>query len=792
MEIGMNKSDLRYAQWVKDGSREKGQEMEILINDKKLFPNREEVEINFKIFDGFAVGLYQGLEYVMKYPTVKKVETYESLYDKVRDYVGQRVDDTGVEPEDVALTLGEITQVRELPLRIYADDLIILMDADITHELAEDIIDKDVRKRAGELDGREMVKYFDIPETAKGRIEPGFFIVHKDGTTDYHRLQSTNAAILNDRSEAFNEYVDNLQNLLSARVTKEKMSVVSDYRFTPHEDNPAIYDFSCKIEGKEMPAVTLGAKESAEVHEIFNKGTFPIPHPGVVFAKYPEVFKALKTETQLPKEKPLTLEGLRKQLARKYPDGLTMRAGVGVLAEMLNNPKVFFLEKISEQAVVGHPDNSFTTVLAGNKGKGRTVETGLNLMDPVRVELHLKPEDYNMIYPDLACLGGNDMVPTNINENRKYLDSYAKADFNARLGDMNRMSFRLPKSLEMLERMTVNGQPLAEVRRMAKEHDIRTVQQLGEYMALDEIHRLGDKARVPLGALDQNTVRRLNNAFSVKEMTPDESFKQEAGYIMQEKGYMENNKENLVYTFFSDKRELMVPLAQEYRQRFPEVSMMVDDQKMEVSMNTLNPRCRQEIAEFTEAFLKERNIAFAKENVPFEDLSWYAKMKMGLSDGRTVDAYINSKGAALSGAMLAKENVYGMKYESGNILNLYPDTEGHKVLIHMDEKIEGVTKIDFVFPMTPDYEKVKDISLYKKAGTSGKHTEWMVRAKVNGEQQMGVALKPGMNDMLNRLTDNGKKLFDHYDMVKEYLAVTMYKDELDRSQAEKQSTGMKR
>ena len=57
---------------------------------------------------------------------------------------------------------------------------------------------------------------------------------------------------------------------------------------------------------------------------------------------------------------------------------------------------------------------------------------------------------------------------------------------------------------------------------------------------------------------------------------------------------------------------------------------------------------------------------------------------------------------------------------------------------------------------------------------------------------MGVPLKPGMNDMLNRLTDNGKKLFDHYDMVKEYLAVTMYKDELDRSQAERQSTGMKR
>ena len=791
MDIGMNKSDLLYAKWVMDGCKKKGQEMDMVIFDEKRFPGKEEVEMDFRIFDGFAVSEYQGREYVMTYPTVKEVKANESLFDEVRAYVGSRVDETELYAEDIALTMGEITQERELPLKVQVDDYIVLMDADITHELAMDIIDKDVRQRVSELDGREMDKYFDMPETAKGRIEPGFFIIHKDGSSDYHRLPMTNAAILTDRSEAFNEYVDSLQNILQTRVVKEKMATTSDYQFIPNKENPALYDFTCKIAGEQMPTVTLNDRESAEVHAIVSKGNTPIPNPGTLFAKYPETFAALKTDTPLPKQTSLTLDGLRNRLAKKYPEGLTMLVYRDVLADVLKNGLKDRMKEVEPYSVINHEKRFFTTVLTSLNKEKQGVESRGHLMDPVRVELHLKPEDYKLIYPDMASMGGNDEVNGNIENYIKWFNAYAKADFNARLGNVDAMSFRLPKTLDVFERMTVNGQPLKEVYQLAQKQGIDTVERLGEYMALDEIRQKGTDARIQLGALGPDSIRKLNQTMNVKDMSVSDALKQNAGYMMQEKGYMDNQKENLVYTFFSDKRELLVPLAKEYYLRFPEVSMLVDDYKMEVSINSQNPRCRQEVAELTESFLMENNIPYHKEVEPFQDLSFYAKIRLGLEDGRTVDAYINRKGFTMSGAMMAMENVYGMKYEKGNVLNLYPDKEGHNVLIHMNESIQDVTKIEMAVPLTEEYNRIKDANLYRKAGTTGKNTEWMVRAVVDGEQQMGVPLKTHQNRLVNQLTGNGKNVPEYYDMLRDYMTVMQYQDVLNRSQAEKQTTGRK-
>ena len=61
--------ELMYHLWDSMGRMTSGQEWDIMVNDRKLFPDNEETEIVFDIHDGFAVGEYEGKEYVMTYPT---------------------------------------------------------------------------------------------------------------------------------------------------------------------------------------------------------------------------------------------------------------------------------------------------------------------------------------------------------------------------------------------------------------------------------------------------------------------------------------------------------------------------------------------------------------------------------------------------------------------------------------------------------------------------------------------------------------------------------------------------
>ncbi len=94
--------------WKSTGRKGENCPVEMYIVDKKLFKTEEEVEIPFYIFDGFAVGTFESKQYIMHYPTVKEVMKSKSKYQQVENYCGQRVMDTGVYPEDIALTFGVI------------------------------------------------------------------------------------------------------------------------------------------------------------------------------------------------------------------------------------------------------------------------------------------------------------------------------------------------------------------------------------------------------------------------------------------------------------------------------------------------------------------------------------------------------------------------------------------------------------------------------------------------------------------------------------------------------------
>ena len=105
--------ELMYHLWNSTGRKAEGMEWEIGVRDKKFFPGEDEVEMTFDVHDGFAVGEFEGKEYVMTYPTLLEVSLTKKLRQNISNYVGQAVRDTGIIPADIALTYGEIKMVND-------------------------------------------------------------------------------------------------------------------------------------------------------------------------------------------------------------------------------------------------------------------------------------------------------------------------------------------------------------------------------------------------------------------------------------------------------------------------------------------------------------------------------------------------------------------------------------------------------------------------------------------------------------------------------------------------------
>lgn len=101
-------SELLFHLWNSTGRKLRGEENEVCVCGRHLNLDDDEYELSFDVFDGFAVASYEGKEYVMLYPTVRQVLQSSHLYQEVENYVGQAVIDTGVVPNDILLTLGEI------------------------------------------------------------------------------------------------------------------------------------------------------------------------------------------------------------------------------------------------------------------------------------------------------------------------------------------------------------------------------------------------------------------------------------------------------------------------------------------------------------------------------------------------------------------------------------------------------------------------------------------------------------------------------------------------------------
>ncbi len=103
-----------FRQWDAAGRRENGEMWDMMVNDRtgKFIPKGQELELGMDCHDGFAVGNDGVNEYVMTYPTMKEVMDSPRMKNRIENYVGQAVDDTGICTGDIALTFGEVVQMQ--------------------------------------------------------------------------------------------------------------------------------------------------------------------------------------------------------------------------------------------------------------------------------------------------------------------------------------------------------------------------------------------------------------------------------------------------------------------------------------------------------------------------------------------------------------------------------------------------------------------------------------------------------------------------------------------------------
>ena len=182
MKYDKEKSQLQYNLWNSTGRWSSGEEHEFLINDKKQFPGQDEVEITFDVHDGFAVGNYNGREYLMLYPLVSDVEKNRNWKEQIECYIGEDViAETGLCPHDVAITFGQITSSTLLPLNLQEYDTVVRLDADINLQEALGLINGQIIEKMNKYYPVDIPEIDDLPVNENGKIQGAILFYGKMG-----------------------------------------------------------------------------------------------------------------------------------------------------------------------------------------------------------------------------------------------------------------------------------------------------------------------------------------------------------------------------------------------------------------------------------------------------------------------------------------------------------------------------------------------------------------------------------------------------------------------------------
>ena len=247
--------ELMYHLWDSTGREAVGTPWDICINDKKYFPDNEETEIDFDIHDGFAVGEYEGKEYVMTYPTLLEVSLTKKIRQNISNYVGQAVTDTGITPADIALTYGKIIAAK--PIQIdWQTQKGIHQNANFKPDATFEAI----LKHAGySLD-------IDLPLNEDGTIQKGFMMVDHDNSITWFRKAEQGTpdydAFYGQKATEGKEDLTTMLDLYHDWKTKMCETRISDLVIRQAPGDQRKYFISCKVDGEQQVSQKLNTRDT--------------------------------------------------------------------------------------------------------------------------------------------------------------------------------------------------------------------------------------------------------------------------------------------------------------------------------------------------------------------------------------------------------------------------------------------------------------------------------------------------------------------------------------------------
>lgn len=248
-------SELMYHLWDSSGRQAQGEAWDILVNDKKHFPNNDETEIVFDVHDGFAVGQYQGKEYLMTYPTKYEVMLNEKMSRNIENYIGDAVTASGITPADIALTYGKIIAAK--PIQIdWQTQKGIHQNANFKPDATFEAI----LKHAGySLD-------IDLPLNEDGTIQKGFMMIDHDNSITWFRKAEQGTpdydAFYGQKATEGKEDLTTMLDLYHDWKTKMCETRISDLVIRQAPGDQRKYFISCKVDGEQQVSQKLNTRDT--------------------------------------------------------------------------------------------------------------------------------------------------------------------------------------------------------------------------------------------------------------------------------------------------------------------------------------------------------------------------------------------------------------------------------------------------------------------------------------------------------------------------------------------------
>lgn len=788
MRFDKEKSQMSYDIWNGTGRLSIGGNAEILVNDKMTFPNKEEVEIDFEVHDGFAVGNYQGREYLMLYPTLEDVQNNEEWMEQVQDYVGfDMLDETGLRPHDIALTFGKIVSSRQLPLNLDTYDSVIRLDANVTPEKALEVINNEVRKDIKTFYHQDIPEVKNLPERDNGKIEKGYLILRTDRPAEFIAQPKTPAEIAALENEALmNGTFDKLSLIIDMAEMRKMRERVTDVQFTKGEGR--IYSVTCKIDGKQMPVKQLTYRESLRVSQNISRNmdptlTFTYPILLQRFAK--EIRQMEQQNAAEQSEKPATYQDFRDFIRQKFPDGLTLQLyqlGPDYYQFMNLSNLSTDLSDIKPGSMHEHLDMPcWYGTIAGDDLHPGDIEKPM-----LYTTVHISPEQYGFVLPRI--IHRTDETPSEM------MDHAADNQLKKYDGEFTHMQFQIPQCLEFRETMQIENMPYRQALKLRYEHQCNDAKSLAECIALTKVLRGEDIKNIRPTWLNHDIIDTLNHNLIGKgepgEKSYESALRTEAGLLMREKGLYPHQRYNIAFNCMDTKipaEDNAVHIAEMLNRNFPKVSALCEGNKVLVSINTLIPQHQASVERF---IIGQESLASSLRIEPFDDLRDAKRLIYMMSNGQTIDAYWKRPGSG-------KQNHYMIDIENGyKVLRQVKEGESlsSPAVVATDDELSGKkVQVHDCYKMTGDYLRISDASLYRRQRAEGLAPEWMVRCKVDGIQELGRPVSMALNHIINCATENAKKVPDNrtWDLLKHYAAFSQYRDLL-QSNGQQQSQGMKR